>query len=167
MITGTDQMFQQYNLKSKYPDLEELSRSLDVSDGGRMRILNSYEAIEASKEAAGKDHDEIISTILASLTQQQKLEYTCTFISEEDTSLLHLSAFHGSRKCAMAILSHLSREQQWTLLHKRDSDGYTPADCASLSRDEETKKVLRKYKQKCMYHSSLGPKLPTSLGLRT
>lgn len=148
MITGTDQILQQYVWNLQYPDIEELRRSLHyLSDDESMLLLNKYESL--LRRAAWRDHHEIISTILSSLTQHRRLE-ALSLCNKLGRAPLHQAAWRGKAGSVKTILSPLTQEQQMKLLSMRDNDGYTPADCASPSGDEETKRVLREYEQKCM-----------------
>lgn len=112
---------------------------LNITDEERIKLLNGYDALVG---AAQGDHHEIISTILSSLTQQQKFEV----LLGEDMTPLHYAALDSRTGDSVnAILSPLTPEQQLTLLHKKDNDGYTPVD---FVQNEETRTQLREYEWK-------------------
>lgn len=140
-------MFQQYLWKLQYPDIEDLRRSLHyLSDDESMLLLNKYESL--LRKAAWRDHHQIISTILSSLTQHRRLE-ALSLCNKLGRAPLHQAAWRGKAGSVKTILSHLTQEQQMKILSMRDSTDLTPADCASLSGNEETKRLLREYEQKC------------------
>ena len=136
------QMLSQYYWTSpQYPDIRELTQLLcDVTHDVKVRILKIHNPLY---RAAQRGHTEIITIILSSLPQHQRIDVLIV----DCYTPLHYAACRSKSVSVEAILTQLTPDQQLQILSVRNKNGRTPAGWASLGGQKKTERLLRDYQQ--------------------